>query len=98
MFLKCFKPINNIIYDYIKSIFRFFFESELVGVTAFSFSAIEGFRWQSSITFSTNFFFTIVFFGKGGNGGFHGSSFKFQIKGIPLSLKTKWRVDSFWIL
>ena len=59
-----------------RSIFRFLFKSDLIGVTAFSLTAVGCLDGESGITFSADFLLAINFLGNGGNGGVHGTSSK----------------------
>jgi len=66
------RSLNN------RSILRFLFESELIGVTAFSLSTVGGFKWESGITFSADFLVTVEFFSDSGNGWIHDTTSKSQ--------------------
>ena len=56
------------------SILGFLFESQLIAMTAFSFSAVGGFKGKSGVTFTADLLVTVVFFGNSSNGGIHHTS------------------------
>jgi hypothetical protein len=57
-----------------ESILRFLLESELVGMTTLSLSAVGSFDGEGCITLSANLFLNVAGFGNGSHGGIHTSS------------------------
>ena len=64
----------TLIYLLSRSILGFLFESELVGVSTFSLSAVGCFEGESCIAFSADLLIAVEFFGDGGDGWIHDTS------------------------
>jgi len=58
----------------LRSIFGFFLESQLVAMSALSFSAVGGLERKSGVAFTADLLVTVVFLGNGSNSGVHHTS------------------------
>lgn len=69
-------------YSLFRSVLGLLFESKLVGVTAFSFTAVSGLKGESSIAFPADFLVAIVLFGNGSDSRIHHSTSQteYQVK------------------
>jgi hypothetical protein len=66
--------MQNMMLLFYKSFFGSFFESDLIGVTALSLSAVGGLNGESGIANSANLFLTVVFLCQSLKSGFHSAT------------------------
>ena len=71
--------LKIVIFIYLISFFYCLLKSQLIWMPTFSFSTISCFDWKSCITFSANFFFTIIFLSKCFNCWLHNTTYLFNI-------------------